>query len=60
MAENNVSVRSLKEIADVYGVKLRDEPNPKGFIIASKDGAKRELTTEEFVKSMFPNWEGKQ
>ncbi|MEX5835823.1 hypothetical protein D070_13555 [Bacillus velezensis] len=60
MAENNVSVQSLKEIADVYGIKLRDEPNPKGFIIASKDGTERELTTEEFVKSIFPEWEGKR
>ncbi|MEL7734199.1 hypothetical protein AABB40_16010 [Bacillus velezensis] len=60
MAGNGVNVQSLKEIADVYGVKLRDEPNPKGFIIASKDGTKRELTTEEFVKSIFPESEGKR
>ncbi|MEB3692687.1 hypothetical protein AB0R79_18115 [Bacillus velezensis] len=60
MAGNDVNVQSLKDIADVYGVKLRDEPNPKGFIIASKDGTKRELTTEEFVKSMFPEWEGER
>ncbi|WIX20906.1 hypothetical protein QRX25_14985 [Bacillus sp. L381] len=44
----------------MYGIKLRDEPNPKGFIIASKDGTDRKLTAEEFVKSMFPEWEGKR
>ncbi|ATO08508.1 hypothetical protein ACJGE4_15615 [Bacillus velezensis] len=60
MAGNDVNFQSLKEIAAVYGVSLRDEPNPKGFIIASKDGTKRELTTEEFVKSIFPEWEGKR
>ncbi|MCY8898052.1 hypothetical protein MOD92_13870 [Bacillus spizizenii] len=60
MAENDVNVQRLKEIADVYGLKLRDEPNPKGFLIVSNDGTKRELTTEEFVKSMFPKWEGKR
>ncbi len=60
MAGYDVNVQALKEIAAVYGVKLRDEPNPKGFIIASKDGTKRELTTEEFVKSIFPKWEGKR
>ena len=60
MAENDVNVQTLKEVADVYGVKLRNEANPKGFIIASKDGTKRELTTEEFVKSILPEWEGKR
>lgn len=60
MTENDVNVRFLKEIADMYGIKLRDEPNPKGFIIASKDGTDRKLTAEEFVKSMFPEWEGKR
>ncbi|MCY7423472.1 hypothetical protein [Bacillus amyloliquefaciens] len=60
MAENDVNIQRLKEIADVYGLKLRDEPNPKGFLIASNDGTKRELTTEEFVKLMFPEWRGKR
>ncbi|MFP3684291.1 hypothetical protein SB847_11105 [Bacillus sp. SIMBA_026] len=60
MAGNDVNVQTLKEIADVYGVKLRAELNPKGFIVAAKDGTKRELTTEEFVKSIFPEWEGKR
>ncbi|MGD2353407.1 hypothetical protein ACP8H2_17140 [Bacillus subtilis] len=60
MAENDVNIQRLKEIADVYGLKLRNEPNPKGFLIASNDGTKRELTTEEFVKTIFPEWEGKR
>ncbi|MEC1584420.1 hypothetical protein P9D80_03455 [Bacillus spizizenii] len=46
MAENDVNIQRLKEIADVYGLKLRDEPNPKGFLIVSNDGTKRELPTE--------------
>ncbi|MCY7751577.1 hypothetical protein MOB18_21185 [Bacillus inaquosorum] len=51
----------LKEIADVYGIQLREvAPGQGGIMIVDENGNESELTTEEFVKSMFPEWEGKR
>ncbi|MCP6682929.1 hypothetical protein [Bacillus nakamurai] len=61
MAENNVDDKRLKEIANEYGIQFRDVPPAlDGIRIVDEDGHERELTTEEFVKSMFPEWEGKR
>ncbi|MEC0477874.1 hypothetical protein [Bacillus licheniformis] len=49
--------QQIKEIAELYGLRVYEgDSGYDGIIIESKDGAAREITTEEFVKSMLPEW----
>lgn len=51
----------IKEIAELYGLRVCEgDSGYDGIIIESKDGAVREITTEEFVISMIPEWRRKR